>query len=111
MKTAKMTLALAVGLVTPLSTAVAQSVPQKYQGDWVDQTGGRITIGTRTINFVSGSKETITSIRPGTENGEKMLVNYGSVELVWYLTKVNGREVLIAVNAEEPTSIFIYQRK
>jgi hypothetical protein len=44
-----------------------------------------------------------------------VLVKYSSgpvseVELVWYLTKVNGREILVAVNAEDPTAIFVYRR-
>ena len=103
---------LPIGLIASPSTAVAQPVPKKYQGDWVDQTGGRIKIDATTIDFGSDFKERITSIKPATESGERVLVKYGrsGVELVWYLTKVNRREILIAVNAEEPTAIFVYQR-
>jgi hypothetical protein len=89
-----------------------------HQGDWVDQSDGeRIKVTASTIEFGSRFKEKIISIKPGDESGEKVLVKYGGVppalpvELVWWLTKVNGRETLIAVNAEEPTAIFVYQRK
>src|SRR6185437_2534369 len=107
-------LALAIGLIASLSTAVGQTVPRKYQGIWIDQSGGQIKIDAGTIDFGSGLKGTITSIKPGAEGGEVMLVKYGNVgaseiELVWYLTKVNGREIMIAVNVESPTSIFVYQ--
>jgi hypothetical protein len=75
-------LALAIGLIASLSTAVAQQVPKKYQGDWVDQTGGHITISTNIIDFGSGYEGKIISIKPGTESGEVMLVKYSSGAVV-----------------------------
>jgi len=66
-------------------------------------------VDARTIDF-GGFKETISSIKPGNEGATVMLVKYRNIEWVWYLTKVNGREVLIWVNAESPTSIMVTQR-
>ena len=110
-----MTLALEIGLIVSPLTALAQTVPKKYQGDWVELRGGHINVTASAIDFGSGFKGNITSIKPGTESGEVLLVKYSSrpvsqVELVWQLFKINGRDTLIAVNAEEPTSIFVYQR-
>jgi hypothetical protein len=123
-------LALAVGLI--VSTAVAtsrerlsefaraialQQVPKKFQGVWVDQNpnGGRIKIGATIVDFF-GFQKKISSIEPADEDGTKVRVKYERVppalqiELVWWLTKVNGRETLIEVDAQETTNIFVYQR-
>lgn len=75
-------------------TMIAQQVPIKYQGDWIDQTGGRIRIDDASIDFGSHFKETITSVNPGSESGEVMLVKYANgVQMVWYLTNVNERSI------------------
>jgi len=97
--------------------ALAQQVPKKFQGNWVDRTQGPITIGASTIEFPGpgGSKYTITSIKPS-ESGDLLLVRYGPItnpvaEVFWYLTQVYGRDVLIQVRSNSPSDIFVYQRR
>lgn len=126
-------LALAVGLIvsTPVATSrerlsefaraiQLQQVPKKFQGVWVDQNPNdreRIKVGATIVESIShGFKHNISSIEPADEDGTKVHVKYKrkppalQIEQTWWLTKVNGRETLIQVDAQEPTNIFVYQR-
>ena len=108
---------LAVTAVSIAMLAQAQaaddSVPVKFQGTWVMEKGnGPWRIGAKTIDFGSGFKSEITSVKPGNEDGDVIVVTWGrnNVEMVWRLAKVNGLDVLVQVNAENPTSVFISRR-
>jgi hypothetical protein len=127
--------ALMIGflLLASSPTMAQQQVPKKFQGDWFDahlgpetQSHLQIRINSNTIDFDpdrtsarSGVnfKEKIISVKPVNEDGNEFEVIYGGVppanpvKLIWYLSKVNGRETLIAVNEEEPSAIFVYQRR
>jgi hypothetical protein len=109
----KLLIAAMIGL-TQVGGARAQPVPQKFQGDWVridqPQDRGHMKVDAKTIDFGGGLKETLSSVEPGSDDDTTMLVKYRNVEWVWYLTKINGREILIWVNAESPTSIMVTQR-
>jgi hypothetical protein len=123
-------LALAVGLIASTTVATSrerlsefaraialQQVPKRFQGVWVDQhpDGGRMKVGATIVDFSSFQKK-ISSIEPADEDGKTVRVKYERVppalqmEQVWRLTKVNGRETLIKVDAQEPTTISVYQR-
>jgi hypothetical protein len=69
-----------------------------------------VKVDATTIDFGPGLKETLSSIMPGDEGGTVLLVKYRNVSWVWYLTKINGRETMIWVNEESPTSIMVTQR-
>src|SRR6516162_10989303 len=104
MKTILKPLAVAAMSIAMLAqTKAADSVPVKFQGTWVMEKGnGPWRIGAKTIDFGSGFKSEITSVKPGNEDGDVIVVTWGrnNVEMVWRLAKVNGLDVLVQVNAE-----------
>jgi hypothetical protein len=102
----------------------AQSVPKIFQGNWVDTRNGKVSatnadmkVSATNVDFGSGFRSKIISVMPANEDGDKIMVKWASspsaspVEAIWWLTKVNGREVLVDVNVESPSSIAIYQRR
>ena len=114
MKTILKPVAVAAMSIAMLAqTKAADSVPVKFQGTWVMEKGnGPWRIGAKTIDFGSGFKSEITSVKPGNEDGDVIVVTWGrnNVEMVWRLAKVNGLDVLVQVNAENPTGVFISRR-
>ena len=73
---------LAVAAVSIAMLAQAQSaddsVPVKFQGTWVMEKGnGPWRIGAKTIDFGSGFKSEITSVKPGNEDGDVIVVTWG----------------------------------
>jgi hypothetical protein len=79
MKTILKPLAVAAMSIAMLAqTKAADSVPVKFQGTWVMEKGnGPWRIGAKTIDFGSGFKSEITSVKPGNEDGDVIVVTWG----------------------------------
>jgi hypothetical protein len=100
-------------VVSSTSAAVTHAgeavVPAKFRGTWVSaeyKDGAPTVIGTNSI-FFSGKCD-ITKVVPADEDGKSIAVSWKCpeypnmlpVNVVWKLTKVNGQEVLMQINAE-----------
>jgi hypothetical protein len=107
--------ALSIAMLAPAEAA--DSVPVKFQGTWIMEKGnGPWSIGAKTVDFGSGFKSEITSVQAASEDGDEIVVTRraqgGDVKEVLRLARVNGAEVLVQVNVENPAgSIFISRRK
>jgi hypothetical protein len=65
--------AMSIAMIAP--ARAADSVPVKFQGGWVMEKGnGYWKIGATTIDFGSGFKSEITSVKPGNEDGDVIVV-------------------------------------
>jgi hypothetical protein len=114
-------LILAAALLASTSMAFADytlpSMPKKFQGTWTCAVGPT-TIGANSVSFGSGYNNLkLFSIVPGDEELNTVIVkwlpNPGAlvVASVWKLVKFNGRQFLMDINEESPSSATLCLKK
>ena len=102
-----------------IAMAELPAVPKKFQGTWIDvDGGGSMTIGANTVSSGGPSdKLKLIRIEPADEDLNRLVVKWSTnpgvnaIAAVWHLIKVNGRQALIDVNEEAPTSNTLYLKK
>jgi hypothetical protein len=102
--------------VTSSVSADLPAVPKQFQGTWVCNTApATTTIGADTVSF--GSPLKLISIVPGDEELNTIIVKWtppnsaAVVVAIWKLVKLNGRQFLMDINEESPTSASLCVKK
>jgi len=105
-------------LSSPPTTA---EIPNRFRGEWIDAGDDPMKMKVTADGILFGSPPAackFTNIKVANEDGAAYEVNWHcpdsvegvEIKMVLRLMKVWGKEVLVLVNAEEPTVVSIYQR-
>ena len=111
----------AVALTLTVSPATAEysepAMPKKFQGTWIEaqDTTCPLFINANTVSHCTPhDKLKLVSIMPGNEEFSAVIVTWLApfpVKVIYRLIKSGGRQALVSVNAESPTSIQLFWKK
>jgi hypothetical protein len=118
MKTLLATVAAAMLISTAaMADYSLPSMPKKFQGTWTDAESPTcpLFINANTVSHCSpNGKLRLVSIEPGDEELNTVTVTWLApfpIKSVYRLIKSGGRQALVSVNAESPTSIGLFWKK
>lgn len=110
-------LILALAFATATTAAMADyplpAIPKSFQGAWANVEGGSMVVGRNTVSY--GDPLRLLSIRPCSEELTCVDITWSAgmskSEIYFRLIKVNGRQALITVNADQPSQSSLYFKR
>ena len=118
MKTLLATVAAAMLMSTAATADYSlPAMPKKFQGTWIEAESPTcpLFINANTVSHCSpNGKLRLVSIEPGDEELNTVTITWLApfpIKVVYRLIKSGGRQALVSVNAESPTSIGLFWKK
>src|SRR5262249_47605991 len=105
------------------SAIAAAQLPKRFWGEWISIDGSdggiHMKVSVAAITFGGLRSCKFTNVEVANEESTAFLVNWHclgdaagvEIKLGFRLMKIWGKEALVIVNAEDPTSVSVYQRQ